>query len=438
MALTVAPLFGPEQPGMLFMEKETTFAVDPDSAAKFVRVIDNPQGIENIQRYMMEDESLRETLNKRPMIPGFEDGSEWFVLPPGTTITTKAYLAGFSSSLPVAKTAYSTIAHLTTGCPTIWMAYALLGGIFTQDAFEVLAAGSTVNNIKITDTSDYDAGAAVTVDVSATAVADYETFWVKTNANTGPPDELTARVDLSAAPDTAKQSFGSVVVYDKSFLTDSYTFTWTGHKAAATTPLRLKMAGCVPSAGTIDIPAFGLPTIEVTWMVTAAKWDDTSATGASAQTWAYPAPEQAVGHRATFIPLMATDAAVDLKSTSITISIDNGLNQLAAHSATYGVFTDVKTSQSISIALHAPYTAALRQAFRDQTEDGIEIEIGSQPGRRIAIALPSIALEAFNGPVSDGGVAYCDMTARTTTYTGDTGTLDEDSPGDKAIGIAWS
>ncbi len=440
MALTRYPAFGADQPGMVEIARETTLATAPGSLA-FLRTIDNPGGLESIHRLMLEDESLRQSLNPLAMIPGFEDAGNYFVLPEGTTINLKFYLHGIAPVIPAAKTVYSNAASFTVGvgCPSIWGVYGVLGGLSSMDALDATVAGSSAQELLVADTSDLDIGGMVTVDVSATATPAYESGWIRhfIDASVGSDDGVELRVDLSAAPGAAKAVYGSVVAYVASYLTDSFTIRWTGHKSGATTPLRCTLVGCVPSAATIEIPAYGLPTIELTLMVTAAMWDDTSATGVTPQTWVYPAPEQAIGHRVQFVPGMVHDAAEDLNATSLTINIDNGLQQVPALGAKYGPFTYVKTAQTITVEMHAPYTAALRQAYSAQSSVGIEVEVGSQPGKRIGIAMPGLAIESFSGPVSDNGVAYCDATFRATSYLGDEGAGTDADKVDKTFAIAW-
>ena len=435
MALTRYPSFGPDQPGMVEIAQEATFATAPGSLA-FVRTIDNLGGLEAIHKLMLEDESLRQDLNRLAMIPGYENASDYFVLPEGSTVTTKQYLAGLKSTVPDAKTDYSNAASLTvgTGYPLIWTAYAMLGGLVSMDALEVTAATSTVQVLEIDTTADYDVGGMVTADVSATADADYESGWLKTVTT---DDAVTLRVDLSAAPAVSNTVYGSVVTYLKSYLEDSFTLRWTGHKVDSTTPLRATLVGCVPASAVIEIPAFGLPTIEVTWNVSAAMWEDTSSTGVSLQTWTYPAPEQAIGHRVQYVPAMVHGDSEDLGAASVKISIDNGLQPVVALSSEFGIKTYIKTAQTVSVEMHAPYTASLRQAHAAQTEVGLEIELGSQPGKRIGIAAPGLVIETFSGPVSENGVAYCDATMRQITYDGDTGAGTDADLIDKAFAIGW-
>ncbi len=429
-------LFGAEQPGMLLIGPETDFAV-PAGPYTFLRSLDNPGGLENLHRFVIEDESLRQTLHRRSMIPGFENSAGFHTLAPGATVTTRHYLSGFSDFLPDPSD-YADAAHESTGYPLIWVIGTLLGGSVVENHSATITSGSTTLEIKVDDASGFVEGMLVTVNVAGAGdPAKWESGYVSevdTVTDTlhlrQPLSQAPVEDDPMATPPVVRAVYGSVVNYDRSLLESSVTLRWVGHRAGADTPLYCTMIGCMPASATLNLSPRELPTIEVTWMVAAAAWDDDSAVGVSPQVWPYPAPEELVGQRFVF-----NDTEEHLINASI--EIDNGLYQVQSPNAEFGVHTCVKTHQEITLSASVPYSGGLRQAFAAQHEFGVHIEWGSQPGKRIAIGVPAVSPGEFSGPTSEGGVAYASISLRSLEYVGDAGTHDESEPGNKSLAISF-
>lgn len=433
-------LFGNEQPGMLEMGVEAVAFATPAAVMKFIWSNDNPGGLEALHRYMMDDESLRQTLHDRVKIAGYENPGGYHTLAPGASITTRHYLGGFDGNIPGAAD-YPAAAHATTGFPLIWLLEAILGGKYTadNDPVQAVGVGSTDTDIKVADSSKYSVGEMITVNVSA--VADgikWESGFIKQIVD---GTTIKLRSALSAAPladdpvgppIVERAVYGSNTCYDRSYLSDSYTLRWTGHKVGADTPLRVTLLGCVPASATITLETFGLPVLEVSWLVAAAGWEDASAVGATPQTWDYPQPEQVVGQR-----FVGGNAAVTFLSSSATIEIDNGLYQIMTPGAEFGVYTCIKTAQTVTAAVRIPYSSFNRGLFAEQSQFDFLSEIGTQPGKRVGLTLANSHVSEFSGPVSEGGVAYCDFTMRSLMYDDDTGDRDETEPRNKSVAVAF-
>ncbi|MCZ7598536.1 MAG: hypothetical protein M5U09_13545 [Gammaproteobacteria bacterium] len=100
--------------------------------------------------------------------------------------------------------------------------------------------------------------------------------------------------------------------------------------------------------------------------------------------------------------------------------VSNNLKTLPSPNAVRGKLTHKLGMREVTCECRIPYTAALRQAYVDQSALQVQIAHGTTPGRMTLFSLPQTHLASISGPVDQEEYAYCDATFRALRYVGDT------------------
>lgn len=416
--------------GMLTIGGETEVGTAA-SVSAYVRCF--PIDFASLTRDLLEDEHMRQGDYEVQKVVG----------PALGTLVTEHYLHGFSGSAPSAEV---TLTRATQGGATAWdmlmdAIASAIGGVtaggYVTGSSILGSSGSPVDTITVTDGGDglsnFEAGQAC---IWATGNGDvpYEVGWLTSIDESASPDEG----GLLQPPDTNPQGdtlWGGYTVFSKTGdpyhdytnAATSFTLDYVGHNGR-----RFKSLGARISGFKVTIPVGAAPKIQLTWML--AGWEDTPTTAPAIQSWSYPQYEMVSQWNfrwgaASPIEIQTKEIVIEGGLTLETIEgghSDNGIE---------GYYMAMRRPRIRATILHV--YANEPTAFYNQSAAPLVLQIGSSPGKMFSACMPSARIDAWTRPKEDRSAVKTDVVWRPDIYTGDTGTVADDSPIDTRFRMFW-
>jgi hypothetical protein len=403
--------------GALEIGGETTFGTEAVNyeTMRIVGQLDRS----SLTKASIVDEHVRYADYDTARIPGAANG----------TLVTRIYAAGYSATKP---TAAPSLVGAGAVDPKSWdllmaMFASATGGVVAGgyvDTTVLDSSGAPVDTLLLTatDAASFTVGQAV----AWTVPNGGEVGWVTSKATSaGPADD---ELGLLQAPH--HEPTGAV---DDVVLYGGYTIVRkTGDNyhcagftdAAASFSLRhvdadgmeLVALGCRPTSCRFTATVNELPTFEITWSV--AHWSETKGATLAAQAYAYPLPESV----SQWLVRYGSGATVeDLIAASIEIDWQIETTPLVGGYGESGIEGHVTVRRRPIVTMTLLRDVDRHDVFLDQSEAPLQIQIGSQPGKLIAFALPLAHLAEYPLPMDDAGKLAQQVTFYPVVYTGDTG-----------------
>lgn len=345
------------------------------------------------------------------------------------TITTRHRLHGYSSSIPTTAPSWvSTVTENATGFDHL---VAILGSLFGQlyaggyaGTQTVGASGSPTDTLTSTDLSSFKSGQPICWATGVTRRA-YEVGWITGIDTSGAPDEATLLQRPRRDPQGASL-WGAYTAFVRDLqpfhsegLTKSWTLRWLGHN----TDDSYIMYGCQPIGCKITMAVNQVPIVEITWGV--AHWSVPSdSAGPAVDSWSFPEPEAAIDWQVAIGAGFGGSAPI--YPVTKEISFDLGLTRVAlegGHSDS-GVEGWLATMRRPKLTLQALWDSDWFTAFDDQSAMPVTVQVGSQPGRIIALCLPAARLVSLPKRGDRDGITVMDLEFEAHYYEGDGGTDD--------------
>jgi len=367
----------------------------------------------------------------------------------GGTLTTRHELHGWNTSIPSAAPTWS-YAVATPSSITLaeYIAAALGngngGGYNATVNYEADALGSGVSTtstliVADTDLDTFIEGQAVCWDNGSSVTPRYEANWLKNlDTSGGLPDTATLLLTATTAPaGTSAKLWGSVTVFQKTGnpyydnATKSWSIKYTDDDGNVVTNL-----GCRPTACQFEFTDGELSAAVITWGV--SSWTEATGGTLSVGTYSYPDAEAFIGAWITF-----SDASAPSNATSYRIqglSVDLGMEAIPIMdpSKTDGVAGHLVTRRnpSISFSVYRDLDEEVAD-FEAQTGKTFALQMGSQPGKMIAMVVPNAIITALPSTTNLDGMIGTTVTIEAGNYTGDNDAAADTSPVNTNFRIAF-
>lgn len=342
------------------------------------------------------------------------------------TITTRHRLHGFSSAIPSA--AQSLAGATVEACTSFEQLMSILGSLFGQiyaggyaGTQTVGSSGSPVDTITSTSLASFKSGQPICWATGVTRRA-YEVGWL-TSVDTGAtPDEGGLLQRPRRNPQGAAIWGGFVAfVRDLAPFHDgackSWTLQWIGHDADDS----YTMYGCQPIGAKFTFAVNQVPMVEITWGVAHWAVPGTGNGPPTVQSWSYPEPEASLDWQIAIGAGFGADPPA--YPVCKEISFDIGLTRVAlegGHSDS-GVEGWMATMRRPKLTLQALWESEWFTAFEAQSAMPVTVQVGSQPGRIIALALPAARLVSLPKRGDRDGATILDLEFEAHYYDSDGG-----------------
>ena len=219
----------------------------------------------------------------------------------------------------------------------------------------------------------------------------------------------------------------------------AFSFKLSGHDSDE----QIKALGCQPIGGRLSFPLDGLPTLELTMGV--ASWSNVGSGGSPATGFwtddglvsgtAFPQPE--LCGQKWWCAYGAT-AAASLPIDNLEIEWGVTRNALKDGSKADGIggWYTVNRRPRISFDVYRDYSEEITK-FEAQTGTPWTFQMGSQPGKMFAIAVPNARIVDAPAMGESDGAVMSRVSIAPNYYTGDTGTATGIVPIDSAMRFAF-
>ena len=356
-----------------------------------------------VQKYHPRD-SMRAQNAPQPGIVGCKSDSTLSL--PGWLHGWK--LSGAVDALPVLADYNACIDAriMASALGAVWYHAALLEG--------TTIAGTTASLLKLgvgeAAAGGYVAGAAIVVDTSATATPKYEVGWVKVIA----VDDLTLEAPLTAAPAIGKKVWGSITCHQplNDFMVQALGATFQGHPADEYYAIKgieatsLKMTYTPKDFLTLDLEC--------------AVNDWTRSAGAAPVPAALTGPdrEPVINSVCRFAPVGGATTTLDCSAFEIdwalkTILVDDP-------NGTQGRKRSVIGLADPRIKVNPLYISeAWITAFEAGTQFSLSVQVGTAPGRIVAVGTPAAVLVQTVREVDRNGASAVALEFMPVEYAGD-------------------
>lgn len=208
----------------------------------------------------------------------------------------------------------------------------------------------------------------------------------------------------------------------------SWTLRWVG--AGAEGGDYVTMYGCQPTGLKLTLGVNQVPILEITWGV--AHWEYDTGSAPTVEAWNYPEPEPCIDWQ------IAIGASSPIYPVTKEVVFDLGLTRVpleGGHSAS-GVEGWMATMRRPKLTLTALWDSAWTMDFAAQTARPVTVQIGTQPGRIIALCMPAARLVSLPKRGDRDGITVADLEFEAQLYTGDSGS-DDLNPRDSLCRIAF-
>ena len=397
----------------------------------------------------------RGSLEKAALRPGAQTAENYsqgvIVGKTGGTLTTRHELHGRSSAVPDAAPVWSYAAAYSTGRLTLaeYIGAALgngQGGGYAE-ACGFTASSTDANNLKCTNgkLSGFYEGQAVCWDNGTAKTPRYEVGWLENLDITGDPDvasllytaktiPLTTTSPVSSTDDTL---WGSITCFQKTGQPyyDNATKAWSifyvdedGNEMIA--------LGCRPTACNFEFTDGEIGAAVITWGV--SSWSEATGGTLAVGAYSYPDAEAFVGAWITF-----SDASAPTNATSYRIqglSVDLGMEStpIIDPNKADGIagFNVTRRNPSITFSVYRDLDEEVAD-FNAQTGKTFALQMGSQPGKMIAMVVPNAIITSYPQPTNLDGMTGTTITIEAGNYTGDNDAAADTSPVDTNFRIAF-
>lgn len=336
------------------------------------------------------------------------------------SITTRHRLHGFSSSIPSAAVSLTDVTQ--NAATSFDQLVSILGSAFGQAYAGGYAPSQaldlTVGQEMSTAVLDFlRVGQPLAWETGGTRPA-YEVTWI-TGFTSGTPDTATLLQQPRNNSEPTSELWGGYTAFvrDLSPFHDngnckSWTLQWLG---GATTD-NYTMYGCQPTNVKMTFAVNQVPMLEITWGV--AHWDvpGIGSGPPAVQTWSYPEPEPCLNWQ------IAIGGASVVYPVTKEVSFDLGLTRVAlegGHSDS-GVEGWLATMRRPKLTLSVLWDDAWHTMFADQTPLPVTVQVGSQPGRIIALCMPAARLVSLPKRGDRDGATVMDLEFEAHYYDSDT------------------
>jgi len=337
------------------------------------------------------------------------------------SITTKHRLHGFSSSLPVepvmspdvtadAATAFDQLVSILGSA----FGQIYSGGFAEESSVDITTAQTIITG----DAIAFKAGQAICWPTGTTRRA-YEVGWA-TNINTTPtPDEVALLQQQRHTVEASMLLYGghTAFVRDLTPFHDSTCKSWTLQWLGGASTDNYTMYGCQPTAAKITMTVNQVPMLELTWGVAHWSVPGVGSGPPDVQSWSFPEPEVcldwqiAIGSSSPVYPV-TKEVVFDLGLTRIPLE--------GGHSAS-GVEGWMATQRRPKLTISVLWDSAYHTAFSAQTAMPVTVQVGSQPGRIIALCIPAARLVSLPKRGDRDGATVMDLELEAHYYDGDGG-----------------
>lgn len=398
--------------GGVFIGGESAFGVEADYFdALRVASID----ITGLERITLANEFTKQGDHETARILGGSRG----------TFTTTHRMHGWSSTIP---TSTPALADVTADVATAFDQFmAILASAFGNmfaggyaGTQTVSKTGTPTDTLTSTLLTSFRAGQAITWATGTTRRA-YETGWIKAVDTSGTPDTATLLQVPKHDPQGATV-WGAYTAFvrDLSPFHDdgackSFSVKWQGGDS---TDVRT-MYGCQPIGLKFTWAINQVPVVEITWGV--AHWLGVDDGGPPAvQTWSYPEPE-ACNDWQIMIGTGADDDVIYPVTKEVTFELGLTRNPLEGGHSSSGVEGWFSAMRRPKLTLTVLTDALHNTAFSDQAAQPVTVQVGSQPGRIMALCLPAARLISLPKRGDRDGATVMDLEFEAHYYDGDTG-----------------
>jgi len=363
------------------------------------------------------------------------------------TLSTRHELHGWSSdgaSIAAAPTASYAVATPSSITLAEYVAAALgnfVGGGYVSTTF----TGSTTSIIKVGDghAASFQVGQAVTFDAGASEQPRYPVAWIKeidATGDPGEPDELDLLATLpTAATGSGAKLYGSITCFQKTAqpyydgATKGWSLKYFGNNAADL----VIATGAQPSAMAFEFADSELCAVTITWSVSSFS-EEGSGGGAVVGAYSYPAAEPFIGAWVTFSDASSPSYANSYRIQGL--SVDLGIESIAVidPSQESGVagFQIVRRNPTVTFSVYRDVDEEVDD-FVSQTGKTFAMQIGSEPGRMIALLVPNALITSYPTAQNLDGMVGATVTVEAGNYTGDTGSAADTNPIDTNFRIAF-
>lgn len=412
--------------GLLEMANETTFVTTPGPYAN-LRTI-GPIDTSGLKQESLEDMHARTAITQVARIPGVKKG----------TFTSKHYLHGFSTSLPVA--APTVVSH-----PLAAVFGWAFGQVFPIDpavggfASSVATTGSTTAHIDASVLTSFPIGSALAWNTQSYG---YQVGWITNNVVGGPDPTFDVITLLQTArgvpyPVATATLYGSIVAAMTSGrdrfsagVFEGVALRYTTHDGVE----EYTMSGCMPTGLKISYALGQLATVEITWGV--ASWTmAANVTAPTAGAWAYAQPEP-IASAACFFGSGATQYRL------ANLEFDLGLKVAEIPSPLYaggvgGWIVEDRRPRCTFTVFRDPAASLEIDDWDDQTARSFVFTQGTQPGKMSSLCFPAARIVEYPEPGEENSARVSKVTIEAHNWTGDTGSGAVTDLIDKDCKFAW-
>lgn len=336
------------------------------------------------------------------------------------TIVTRHRLHGFSSSIPSAAVSLTDVTQ--NAATSFDQLVSILGSAFGQAYAGGYQASQdldlTISQELSTVALDiFRVGQPVAWDTGVTRPA-YEVTWL-TNNTSGTPDTaalLQAKRSSASEPTSVLWGGYTAFVRDLSPFHDGNCKSWTLQWLGGATTDNYTMYGCQPVGVKMTFAVNQVPMLEITWGVAHWAVPGIGSGPPTVQSWSYPEPEPCLNWQ------VAIGGATVVYPVTKEVSFDLGLTRVAlegGHSDS-GVEGWLATQRRPKLTLSVLWDDAWHTMFDDQTALPVTVQVGSQPGRIIALCMPAARLVNLPKRGDRDGATVMDLEFEAHYYDGDT------------------
>ena len=390
--------------GSFSLGGETTFGVAA-SAMDNMRVASIDIG--GLERVTLTNEYTRQGDYDTARLLGGSKGS----------ITTKHRLHGYSSSVP---SGAPELVDCTTGPATAFDQLAsVLGSAFGQvyaGGYESSEAidNSTPAEISAASLASLRVGQPIVYSTNTTRRA-HEVTWIKDIDGSA---ALLQCLKHTNEPTSAIWGAYVAFVRDLAPFHDGACKSWTLQWLGGASSDNYTMYGCQPTGVKITFAVNQVPMIEITWGVAHWTVPGEGEGPPDVHTWDFPEPEPCLDWQIAIGDNLNTELFYPVCKE---VSFDLGLTRVAlegGHSAS-GVEGWMATVRRPKLTLSVLWDSTFHDYFAQQTAQPVSIQVGSQPGRIIALCMPNARLVNLPKRGDRDGATVMDLEFEAHYYDGD-------------------